>query len=433
MFQRFDCPTSFIAVFELKCACQNYHWGKVGEDSEVAKLLSSGDASFVIDKEARYAELWMGTHPNGPSMIVIPGKPSKALGEWVAENPDKLGNSVRQQFGDCLPFLFKVLSVDKALSIQAHPNKSHAIELHQKDPKNYKDPNHKPEMAIALTDFTGLCGFRPVAELVKFVKEIPELQAVIGQENVDKIITASQSDDSSVHEEAVRSSFSTLMRQDRDVIQRELKKLVEHVKSIDSSGKDTTSYVGDILLKLDQEFPGDVGSFSIYFLNVMRLRKGDTIFLEANLPHAYLSGDCMECMACSDNVVRAGLTPKFIDTETLIKMLNYNGKPAQDNIFKPTSTVEYGCDIRKFQPPIKDFAVTEISVPAAMKSTVLPSINSASIVICIEGAASLSNQSLAQAIQVQRGTVLFISANEETALEMISDSGMLLYRAHAGC
>lgn len=70
----------------------------------------------------------------------------------------------------------------------------------------------------------------------------------------------------------------------------------------------------------------------------------------------------MECMACSDNVVRAGLTPKFIDTETLIAMLNYQGKPALENIFQPTSMEENGCNIRKFKPPIKDFAVTEINV-----------------------------------------------------------------------
>ncbi|XP_045200418.2 mannose-6-phosphate isomerase-like [Mercenaria mercenaria] len=426
-------PTMQEAVFELKCASQNYHWGKIGKDSEVASLLSSGNSSFVVEDQTRYAELWMGTHPSGPSVIVIPGKPSKPLSEWVSENPDKLGNSVKEKFGGSLPFLFKVLSVDKSLSIQAHPNKSHAEELHRRDPKNYKDPNHKPEMAIALTDFTGLCGFRPIAEIAQFIKEIPELKAVIGQENGNKLVSASQSDKSSVHEEALRASFSALMRQDRDIVQTELKKLVDRVKSIETSEGDISSYVGDILLKLDREFPGDVGGFSIYFLNVMRLHKGDTIFLEANLPHAYLSGDCMECMACSDNVVRAGLTPKFIDTETLVQMLNYNGKPAQDNIFQPSSVEENGCNIRKFNPPIQDFAVTEIRIPAGVKCTNLAAMNSASIVICIKGTASLNNQSLTQSIQVQRGTVLFISANEETALQMSSENGMLLYRAHAGC
>ena len=54
--------------------------------------------------------------------------------------------------------------------------------------------------------------------------------------------------------------------------------------------QDTSMYVGDILLKLDDEFPGDAGAFAIYFLNVMRINVGDAMFLEANLPHAYLSG-----------------------------------------------------------------------------------------------------------------------------------------------
>lgn len=58
----------------------------------------------------------------------------------------------------------------------------------------------------------------------------------------------------------------------------------------EEAGEDISCYVGDILLKLDQEFPGDVGGFSVYFLNVMRLRKGEAIFLAANLPHAYLAG-----------------------------------------------------------------------------------------------------------------------------------------------
>lgn len=61
--------------------------------------------------------------------------------------------SVAKQFNKELPFLFKVLSVNSSLSIQAHPNKAHAEKLHAADPEHYPDPNHKPEMTIALTDF----------------------------------------------------------------------------------------------------------------------------------------------------------------------------------------------------------------------------------------------------------------------------------------
>ena len=95
----------------------------------------------------------MGTHPNGPSLLKGVGGPS--LADHIAKKPEMLGEKCRETFGDELPYLFKVLSVNKALSIQAHPNKKHAEKLHAERPDVYKDPNHKPEMAIALTEFEG--------------------------------------------------------------------------------------------------------------------------------------------------------------------------------------------------------------------------------------------------------------------------------------
>lgn len=59
-----------------------------------------------------------------------------------------------------------------------------------------------------------------------------------------------------------------------------------------------------LFLRLHEEYPGDVGCFVIYFLSYHKLAPGEALFLEANVPHAYLSGDGMECMAASDNVVR---------------------------------------------------------------------------------------------------------------------------------
>ena len=53
----------------------------------------------------------------------------------------------------------QLLSVAKALSIQAHPDKKLAEALHALRPSIYKDDNHKPEMAIAITEFRVLYGF----------------------------------------------------------------------------------------------------------------------------------------------------------------------------------------------------------------------------------------------------------------------------------
>lgn len=69
--------------------------------------------------------------------------------------------------------------------------------------------------------------------------------------------------------------------------------------------------------------------------------------------------DCIECMACSDNVVRAGLTPKLKDVTTLIEILNYNGQPASVKRFQPSREDEF---TEIFRPPVPDFAVAKITV-----------------------------------------------------------------------
>ena len=87
---------------------------------------------------------------------------NQTLRDLVTAKPQEyLGESIITKFGSSkeLPFLFKVLSIEKVLSIQAHPDKKLGAQLHAADPKNYPDDNHKPEMAIAVTDFEGFCGF----------------------------------------------------------------------------------------------------------------------------------------------------------------------------------------------------------------------------------------------------------------------------------
>jgi mannose-6-phosphate isomerase len=116
---------------ELVYPVQQYAWGKMGCESAVATLAKSGNLDFEIDGSAPYAELWLGTHPNGPAKLMESGQ---SLKDFLEQNPDALGEPTRAQFGDQLPFLFKVLSVGKALSIQAHPDKELAQKLHKERP-----------------------------------------------------------------------------------------------------------------------------------------------------------------------------------------------------------------------------------------------------------------------------------------------------------
>jgi len=177
----------------LRCAVQHYEWGRRGAASLVAPLADQQDPGDLARRP--YAELWIGTHPSGPSAILDGGE---LLRDWLARRPGALGPAVAARWGGDLPFLFKVgspgqpvlpglppcsavprsvllpsrslvdsanaqvLSVAKALSIQAHPDKKLAEVLHALRPSTYKDDNHKPEMAIAITEFRALCGFATI-------------------------------------------------------------------------------------------------------------------------------------------------------------------------------------------------------------------------------------------------------------------------------
>jgi mannose-6-phosphate isomerase len=143
---------------EILGAIKTYDWGKLGSSSTVAELAHLNDPSFVPQEDVPYSELWMGDHTSGFSRIKTT---LENLGDFIQK--DKDGNA--GGFSN-LPYLFKVLSIRKALSIQVHPNKKEAERLHAEFPDIYKDPNHKPELAIALTEFHAMCGFRPYAEIL---------------------------------------------------------------------------------------------------------------------------------------------------------------------------------------------------------------------------------------------------------------------------
>lgn len=147
---------------EILGAIKTYDWGSVGNNSKVAQLALKVDEQFAkeFDANTPYAELWMGDHVSGPSKLKETGE---TLDQWLSKQTSSIGGMTK------LPFLFKVLSITKPLSIQVHPNKTQAEHLHATRPDIYKDPNHKPEIAIALTDFSALCGFRTPLELYRLL------------------------------------------------------------------------------------------------------------------------------------------------------------------------------------------------------------------------------------------------------------------------
>ena len=175
-------------MFQLICKAQNYAWGKMGTESLVGQINAKHFPEDQTVGEKPFAEYWMGDHTNGPSMVKIDSANQllvKVIGddEFVKQHDGQvipmnalfklnaskfMGQKYVEKFGsDSLTYLFKVLSVRTALSIQAHPNKGLAEKLHVEFPNVYKDPNHKPEIAIALCDdFLACYGFAS-AEKIK--------------------------------------------------------------------------------------------------------------------------------------------------------------------------------------------------------------------------------------------------------------------------
>jgi len=391
---------------ELVCSVQEYAWGKLGSSSQVARLAVEACPPFTPVEETPYAELWMGAHPNGPARLASSGE---LLSEHIATSPSCLGEATNQAFGPNLPFLFKVLSVGKALSIQAHPDKAHAEALHRERPSVYKDANHKPELAIALTEFEGLCGFRPLEEIQGFLASVPELAALLGPV-APALASASPSD----YRGQLMAAFQALMEAGEEDVAKHLAELHSRL----SSSSDPMAL---LLKRLYSQYPGDRGCFVIYFLNVLRLSPGESMFLGPNVPHAYLQGDCVECMANSDNVVRAGLTPKLIDTPTLVAMLDYTCSPADSRKFPGSPhPSQPGCV--QFHPPVPDFAVASHRVEGDYQ---LPPRSSASILLVTEGRGGREGGG-----PLAPGTVLFLPAGEELKVTAEASDPLVAYQAY---
>ncbi|CAH2981739.1 unnamed protein product [Chilo suppressalis] len=396
---------------ELECQVQNYDWGKLGTQSMVAKLISSANNNIVIDPSKPYAELWMGTHPNGPSLIIERGV---LLSEYIKDNLDAIGHAVRNTFGETVPFILKILSIRKALSLQAHPKKEHAEALHKSCPEMYKDPNHKPELAIALTNFEALCGFRSLDDIKSYLKKIPELKEILSEESVKNLMTSDS-------ENTLKSVFHSLMTAASERITDGLNKFLTRMEKEDAATQSTLLF--PLIKRLHADFPGDVGCWAPYFMNYLILTPGQAIYLKPNLPHAYLSGDCVECMACSDNIVRAGLTPKHMDVPTLVEMLDYNSYSRDQLLFNPHLEDSNSCIWR---PPVPDFAVVKIKVVSDDEpyNTIIRA--SPSLIIITSGEGEVCDT---EPVAARPGVVLFLKASRQLTITPSPGQHLEAYQA----
>ena len=141
-----------------------------------------------------------------------------------------------EKFDGKLPFLFKVLSIGKSLSIQAHPTQSHARELHSRHPDKYPDANHKPEMVIALRDFEGFCGFRPLAEIQTFISDVAEVRSLIDEEVAGRFLALDEQTAPDVQRSGLREVFSAVTNSEPAHVASRVNQLAERVKEAGEDG-----------------------------------------------------------------------------------------------------------------------------------------------------------------------------------------------------
>lgn len=384
-------------MIRLNCKIQHYLWGKTGINSII-----SGLTDETIEEDEHYAELWMGTHQNGAAVLKDTGK---SLKDYIKQNAHVLGT---HEGGD-LQFLLKVLSVGNALSIQSHPTKEQAKILNANDPLNYPDDNHKPEMAIALSDFELLCGFQKPHGILSNVKAHKELLELLDEESLVQLAEETNEDKQRA---ALKKVFTQVWTHNQEEIKQVIQEIVTRLYQ-----KDQPAQVDEIVLRLNDQFPGDIGVLAPFFLNYFTLKPGEATFLGPNEPHAYISGNCIECMALSDNTIRAGLTPKFKDVNTLCNSLTY--RMYDPPIFKPKILFD---GIFEYAPPIDEFRVHMIKTNASE----IPAIPSASIFIIVEGGAQIQFCNELEAIK--KGDVFFLPKQLSYSLSNQS-SNFEAYRA----
>lgn len=399
----------------LRCAVQNYDWGRFGEESTVARLFERNSGAEV-ELGRPYAEFWIGTHESGPSFVE-----AVTLKKWIGMNPGVLGEMVEAKWGSDLPFLFKVLSVAKALSIQAHPDKELARMLHKMRPNVYKDPNHKPEMAIALTEFKALCGFIGVEELKNVLTCVPEITELVGNEEASKIISAKSLDGDLNTMVLLKSIFTKVMSTSKEAVADLVSKLKDR---LDVENKiRTLTEKEQLVLLLEKQYQADVGVIAAFFLNYLRLNPGEALYIGPNEPHAYLSGECIECMAASDNVVRAGLTPKYIDVQTLCSMLTY--KQGFPEIIRG---VPLNPRVTRYTTPFDEFEVDHCLLQPK-ESVVFPAIPGPSIFLVVAGEGKMHMASGVEEQKIAKGDVYFVPAQNEIRLSAVADEQITMYRA----
>ena len=375
-------------MFRISEATQPYRWGSA---STLQRLFGApGDV---------LAEAWFGTHQAAPSRVVHDAGTLDAL---VAAAPEAaLGPDVVARFGPQLPYLLKVLAAEHPLSLQVHPHVDRARAGYDEEDaagvpldaphRNYRDRNHKPELVFALTQFEAICGFRAPRRAAEL---FAGLDAPLAKQLHGLLVERPTSD-------GIRAAFTHLLDPTTRPRPDEVAEVARAAAERLAAGSPSPRADRTVAL-LHDEYPGDPGVVTSLLLNPVTLQPGDAMFVPAGGVHAYLHGVAVEIMASSDNVLRAGLTPKHVDVPELLRNVDYVAAPP----IRIAPEVFHGAT-KVFYAPVDDFelSVTDLADDAEHP---LPG-RGPRILLCLDGEVHVATSDDG-ALALGRGQAAFVPA-----------------------
>ncbi|KAJ9504040.1 hypothetical protein H2202_000096 [Exophiala xenobiotica] len=411
------------SVIQLKCDCNNYPWGRVGKESLAARLCSKTNPEFKLDDGKNYAEMWMGTYPELPSYSL---KTGEKLQDILNANKEKLiGKTVLDKFDDNLPFLPKILSIAKALPLQIHPDKELSEKLHKENPDQFTDPNHKPEIAVALGKFEAFVGFKPLSDVHQLLRLEPLSQFLPASASA----SASGGDGGQFDDDALRQVCVDMLKAPEDAVSSALSGLQSLPK--DTLGK-KNAYILDLIPRLaDQYGKSDNGNLvALICMNYIVLEAGEALYIPADGIHAYLSGDIVECMARSNNVLNTGFCPPADrdSVDLFAKALTFKQHDPQEPILKrQASDKSSSGKTTEFKPPMSEFNMLVTELKGGETDTVKPVVGP-SIMFVTSGNGTMKVDG-GRELPLDEGSIFFIG--QGVSVEISAKGDLAAYRAYA--
>jgi mannose-6-phosphate isomerase len=369
-------------MHRLRNGVQNYDWGSA---DAIPRFLGGEASSEPV------AEMWIGTHPV---------KPSTAVDADGREQP------LTEVAGD-LPFMVKLLAADRPLSLQVHPSRDLAgIGYDREDQAGvpldspqrvYKDRNHKPEMVYALSTFDSLIGFRPTAEILRV---LGPLDTPLSQRLADDL--------------RADPGFAGIVRRvewllNTGVDPAEVHQIVGACRALSALGMDIKRAYRTVI-EIAEHHPDDIGVVVSLLLNRMTLQPGEAAYLETGVMHAHLTGLCLEVMATSDNVLRAGLTGKHVDPRGLVACLD-TGMARAARV-----TPDFvDADTEVFSPADVEFALAVTQISHAAPEGVDLVRADGSLLICTGGEVVVRTDA-GEKITLTRGESLYLGPEDHRAV-----------------